>query len=305
MKYLMDAFRNPDIKYIQEERILEIRQFQTFKAVADLNSFTKAAQSLQYSQATITSHIQQLEEEMGVSLFDRLGKTIQLTSAGRELYPYTEELLMAYEKIKYMSSGEQILKGNLRVGASETMMIAHKLGSVQATYKRKYPEVQLSFVDDDCIQLRRRIHSGELDIAIVLEHKVSDPQLVVQAFSEEPLVFIGGPDLLIERIEEADGECMVFSGKNCSLRRYFESYLKKKGIGTANNLEFSSMEAIKQCVMNGLGISLMPRIRVEVLLREEKVKQLYSDEGESFFMHSSSTIETNGCRLLIRSLSNV
>jgi DNA-binding transcriptional LysR family regulator len=262
---------------------MELRQFQTFKTVVDLNSFTKAAQALQYSPATITSHIQQLEEEMGAPLFDRLGKTIQLTSVGRELVPFVEELLLAYDKIKYMAAGDQTLKGELRVGASETMMIAHKLGSVLATYKRLYPEVNLSFVDDDCLNLRRRIHAGELDIAIVLEPMVTDPQLVIEVFSEEPLVFIGGPDAGITRIEEADGECIVFSGKNCALRRYFEAFLMRKGIDTANSLEFSSMGAIKQCVMNGVGISLMPRIRVESLLREQKVKQLTSEEGEPLF----------------------
>ncbi|MFM1654876.1 LysR family transcriptional regulator [Brevibacillus sp. B_LB10_24] len=262
---------------------MDIRQFQTFKTVVDVNSFTKAAQALQYSQATITSHIHQLEAELGVPLFDRLGKKIQLTAIGQELYPYVEDLLTTYSKIKNLSAVGEMVTGDIRIGASETMMIC-RLGSVLSSYKQNYPEVNISCIEDDCVHLRRRLHSGELDIAIVLEPKVNDPNLIAEVFSEEPLVFIGGVNLDIANIEEADGECIIFSGKDCSLRRYFERFLLDKGIDASNHLEFSSMEAIKQCVANGLGISLVPAVRAEALLREQKVKKLGCRDKEPLFL---------------------
>ncbi|WP_232463340.1 LysR family transcriptional regulator [Tumebacillus avium] len=247
-----------------------------------MKSFTKAAQALQYSQATITSHIQQLEAEMKTPLFDRLGKKIELTNFGRELYPYVEELLTAYEKIQTITSEDHRIKGDLRLGASETMTV-YKLGPILSEYKRRYPEVNISLINDDCINLRGRLHAGEIDLAIVLEPKVEDPNLTVEVYSEEPLVFIAGTDLPISSVEQAGGECMIFSGKECSLRRFFEAYLVGKGIDTSNKLEFTSMEAIKQCVANGLGISLLPSISAEALLREHKVKTLSSAEGDPLF----------------------
>ncbi|TCP53412.1 LysR family transcriptional regulator [Tumebacillus sp. BK434] len=262
--------------------LIEIRQFQTFKTVVDLKSFTKAAQALQYSQATITSHIQQLEAEMQTPLFDRLGKKIELTDFGRELYPYVEELLVTYSKIQFLSAGDHRIRGELRLGASETMTI-YKLGPILSEYRRRYPEVNISLINDDCINLRGRIHAGEIDLAIVLEARVEDPNLTVEVYSEEPLVFIGGADLPIQHVEQADGECMIFTGKECSLRRFFETYLAGKGIDTANRLEFTSMEAIKQSVVSGLGISLIPAVSVEALLREHKVKSLSSAEGQPLF----------------------
>ncbi|KIL41802.1 transcriptional regulator [Gordoniibacillus kamchatkensis] len=250
---------------------MEIRQLQSFKTVAELNSFTKAAQALQYSQASITSHIQQLEDELGASLFDRLGKQIQLTAVGQELYLYAVELLTAYSKIKHMSLGGAAMKGELRIGAAETLT-AYKLGPVLAKYKKSYPEVAISLINDHCHLLRERLHKGELDIAITLEPKVSDPQLATEICSEEPLVIVGEGGHSIKTIEEAKGECFIFSEKNCSLRCFFEAYLAEKGVDTHNHMEFTSMETMKQCVVSGLGISLMPYISVEALLRDKKMK---------------------------------
>jgi DNA-binding transcriptional LysR family regulator len=272
---------------IKEGIIIEIRQLQSFKTVAELNSFTKAAKTLQYSQASITAHIQQLEDEIGSPLFDRLGKQIQLTVMGKELYLYVVELLTVYSKIKHISSNDNTIKGEIRIGASESMTV-YKLGSVISKYKKDYPEVTFSLINDNCTPLRDRLHSGELDIAITLEPKVNDPLLNTEIWSEEPLVFVGERDHSIKTIEEADGECIIFSANNCVLRHFFEGFLVENEISTYNHLEFSSMEAMKQCVVSGLGISLMPYISVESLLREEKMKVVESScENPIFYAQIS------------------
>lgn len=239
---------------------------------------------MQYSQATITAHIQQLEDELGSPLFDRLGKKIQLTAVGLELYQHVVELLTTYAKIKHLSSDDTALKGELRIGASETVTV-YRLAPVLSVFKRQYPDVTISLINDNCLPLRERLHTGELDIAITLEPKVSDPQLAVEVCSKEPLVFVKGFDHPVRTLEEANGECMIFSEKNCSLRRFFEGYLVEKGIDAGNHLEFTSMEAMKQCVANGLGISLMPYVSVEALLRDRKMKVIESsDRGLAFYM---------------------
>ncbi|MGB3261364.1 LysR family transcriptional regulator [Paenisporosarcina sp.] len=259
-----------------------MRQLQSFKTVAELNSFTKAAQTLQYSQASITAHIQQLEDEIGFPLFDRLGKQIQLTMMGKEMYLYVVELLTIYSKIKHISPNDKTLKGEIRIGASETMTV-YKLGTVLTKYKKNYPEVTFSLINDNCMQLRDRLHSGELDIAITLEPKVSDPQLITEIWSKESLVFVGERKHSIKTIEEADGQCIIFSADNCVLRQLFEAFLVENGINTNNHLELSSMEAIKQCVVSGLGISLVPYISVESLLQEEKIKVIESSSENLMF----------------------
>jgi DNA-binding transcriptional LysR family regulator len=220
-----------------------------------------------------------------------LGKKIQLTTVGEELFPYVAELLSAYSKIKHVTSNELMMKGELRIGASETMTV-YKLGSVLTNYKKSYPGVTISLINDNCIPLRERLYSGELDIAITLEPKLSDPNLTTEVFSEEPLVFVGASNHPIKAIGEANSECIIFSEKNCSLRRLFEGYLVGKGIDTRNQLEFSSMEAMKQCVVSGLGISLMPHISVEGLLRDQKMKEIESP-GENLKFYAQLSYHKN------------
>jgi DNA-binding transcriptional LysR family regulator len=266
---------------------VEIRQLQTFKTVADLKSFTKAAQTLQYSQASITSHIQQLEDEIGLPLFDRLGKNIQLTMVGHELYLHTVELLAVFTRIQHISSHDMPVKGEIRIGAAETITV-YKLGAFLSEYKKNYPQVTFSLINDDCFPLRERLHSGEIDIAITLEPKVNDSFLFTHVWSEEPLVFIGERNHPLQTMDEANGECIIFSPKKCALRQYFEGYLIGKGISTYNHLEFSNMEAIKQCVASGLGISLIPYISAEPLLREDKMKVIEpSTENPVFYAQIS------------------
>lgn len=212
-----------------------------------------------------------------------MGKHIQLTAVGQELYHYVTELLGAYSKIKHISTDALTVKGELRIGASETMTI-YKLGPILSRYKKQYPEVTISLINDHCLPLRERLHSGELDIAITLEPKIDDPQLTTAIWTDEPLVFVGEQNHSLRTIEYANGECIIFSEKNCALRRFFEAYLVGKGIETQNHLVFTSMEAMKQCIISGLGISLMPYTSVEAPLRSNQMKVIpASDEHLMFY----------------------
>lgn len=262
---------------------MEIRQIQTFRTVAELNSFTKAAQKLQYSQASVTAHIKQLEDELGYSLFDRLGKHIQLTSMGKELFPFAVELLSIYNKIQDLSSEEHGLKGEVRIGAPETITV-YKLSPIISEFRAMYPDVTFSLINDHCNRLKERLHTGELDIAITLEPEmVNDPLLTCHLWSEEQLVFVGGLQESVHSIEEAEGKCFIFSDKDCALRKFFEGKLIEKEINTYSYLEFTSMEAMKQCVVSGLGISLMPLLSVSELLKKKQMKILNSNDQPQLF----------------------
>ena len=90
---------------------MEIRKFKTFKKVVELKSFSKAAESLYYGKSTVTEHIQSLEREVGSPLFHRLGKIINVTDTGNELYEYVVELLNTYDMIKNISVDKMDEKG--------------------------------------------------------------------------------------------------------------------------------------------------------------------------------------------------
>lgn len=259
---------------------------QTFKTIVDVGNFTKAAEQLQYAQSTITAHIQGIEEELGGPLFNRVGKKIVLTEMSRELYAYVVDILNTYSKIKNIAVDSGEVRGNLRIGASETLTI-YKLGPVLSEFREKYPSVNISLINDNCIKLRERLYTGDLDLAIVLQPEVKDDNLTTVKLNEEEMVFVGPCGCTVKFTddnfkENTLKETLIFTEKDCSLRKYFEEYLKAQKVLISNKLELSNIEAIKQCVVSGLGISLLPYISVKKLIDEKKVIKIENDEKVEF-----------------------
>jgi len=266
---------------------MEIRKFQTFKKVVELKSFSKAAESLYYGKSTVSEHIQSLERKIGAPLFDRLGKTISVTDTGNELYKYVVELLNTYEMIKNISVEKVDVKGELNIGVSESLVI-YRLNSALAQFNQAYPNVNLKIISDNCSKLREKIYAGELDLIITLEPQTNFEDLTTHKISEETLVFISGKESDIKNItneykDNIEKKCFIFTEKECSLRQFFQNYLYNIKILPSRTLEFSSIEAIKQCVVSNLGISLLPEFCVEDLIAAKKVKVIkYKGEKIKF-----------------------
>lgn len=253
---------------------MEIRHLQTFISIVELEGFTKAADHLGYAQSTITSHIKILENELGEALFDRLGKKVVLTSAGKNLVPYAKQMLQVYKEIKNMTSAPNGVSGDLIIGAGESLTI-YRLGEILKEYKKCFPNVNIILRDSICSDLRSKLHSGELDIILTIEPEITDTDLSVQNLKDELMVIIGAPDA---DFSEATKESIIFSEKGCSFRTAFEKHLKQRNIRYANPLEFSSIEAIKKCVMNGLGISFLPYYAVSDEVKGGALKMVEAEQ---------------------------
>lgn len=257
---------------------MEIRHLQTFITIAELGSFTKAAEYLGYAQSTITAHIQILENELGENLFDRLGKKIVVTNMGKELVPYARQMLDIYKEIKNITSDSKSISGDLVIGAGESLSV-YRLGKILKEYKKNFPKVNIILKNSTCSDLRRRLYTGEMDIVFTIEPEIIDKDLTVQKLKDETMVVIGEPNADLEFLNnnydnQEARENIIFSEKGCSVRISFENYLKNKKIKYFNPLEFSSVEATKKCVMNGLGISILPLYAVKNEVKEGNIKIL-------------------------------
>lgn len=255
---------------------MEIRHLQTFIAIVELGGFTKAADNLGYAQSTITAHIQILENEIGSALFDRLGKRIVLTNMGKQLVPYAKRILDAYKEIKNMTDEPNEVSGDLVIGAGESLSV-YRLGKILKQYKKSYPKVNIILKNSICSDLRNRLYTGEFDVVFTIEPLVSDKDLVVKKLKDEAMVIIGDANVDLEQFventeNEVSKENIIFSENGCSLRISFENYLKQKKIKYTNPLEFSSVETIKKCVMNGLGISVLPLYVVKKEVKSGSIK---------------------------------
>lgn len=267
---------------------MEIRHFITFQKVIECGSFTLAAEHLGYTQSTVTSHIQTLEEHIGAPLFDRMGRRIRLTDIGSKLLHYSQEILQTYEKIETVASEEKEIQGELRIVAPESLTV-YRLEPILSEYRKKYPLVNISLSNATCSDNKKAILNGSADIAFVIMQKIQDTELIVHSLSEEPVIVVANPDNALSFSDSSYEnqkirDCLIANEKACSYRVIFEDYLRKKGIELSNTLELWSIEAIKRCVMSGLGISCLPLMTVKDELYEGRLKIIPTDVNlESIF----------------------
>jgi DNA-binding transcriptional LysR family regulator len=241
---------------------MDIRHFVTFKKVAELGNFTRASELLGYSQSSVTAHIQALESELGTLLFDRIGKTVELTEKGIQLLEYVNELLETYNKIETMGQKDDQPKGMIRIGVPETLML-YRLNEVFKTYKNLYPQVTIVLESTPSSRLVDALHKGELDLAFILDHEIKDPELVVNHLIEETMCYIFPPGYDHVSVDAIPENLSIFlTEKGCSYRYIFEHALKSRGVQSNNVMETWSVETIKNCVMNGIGMSFLPLVAV-------------------------------------------
>ena len=254
---------------------MELRQLATFREVATTLSFTQAAATLGYVQSSVTAQIQALEADLGVPLFDRLGKRIVLTDAGRKLVGYAEKILALSDEAHSVIAGEVEPVGALTISAPESLC-TYRLPTVLREFRRRYPQVQLTFSPAPSLDMRRRVSEGLLDLAFVIEEPIQSVNLMAEALVREPILLLAPPDhpLAAQRevhVADLAGVPMLLTEKGCTYRRLFEQALSAGGIYLSTALEFSSVEAIKQCVMTGMGITVLPAMAVSRELAEGRL----------------------------------
>ncbi|MDR3539718.1 MAG: LysR family transcriptional regulator [Desulfosporosinus sp.] len=263
---------------------MELRHLFTFIAVVEIGGFTRAATKLGYAQSSVTAQIQALEAELETPLFDRLGKKINLTDAGRRLLPYAHEITKMHNLAKDAIRSDTVLTGTLTIGAPESLA-AFRLPGIVRDYKNQYPDVKIILKPGVCWEMPDLIRSGELDLAFLLQPETEDRDLHIETLVHEKMALIAPPGHPLVRygsVEPAHlkDETILHTEPGCTYRALFEQHLNNHGIFPNPNLEFWSIEAIKNCVMSGLGLSFLPLITVQNEVREGKLMLLAWDDRQ-------------------------
>jgi DNA-binding transcriptional LysR family regulator len=278
---------------------MELRQVETFRAVAEELSFSRAAAKLGYVQSSVSAQVKALEQELGVPLFDRLGRRIALTDAGEVMFAYSGKLLALAEQTKEavgdagIGSGE--LTGSLTVSAPETLL-TYRLPRLLALFHERYPKVRLSVRPSAIGRLvgsaRKAVQEGVVDVAFVLDEALNKrgrpADLAVETLIAEDVTVIAptshaltsSPAVLPRDLR---GETVLLPEapeSGCAYRGQFERQLGSVGVVPPETMEFQSIEAVKQCVAAGMGVSVLPSVAVGAELKSGALAALRW--GESF-----------------------
>ena len=245
---------------------MEFRQLHAFCAVASTCSFTHAAKMLGYAQSSISTQIQLLEQELNTKLFDRLGKKVVLTNEGKIFLTYAKQILHLSLSATEAVSGSSTPKGSITIGAPESLCVLH-LPILLQEYRKRCPHVKISLKTGTCSDFDSSLRTHLIDIAFFLQQEVPHPELVTHTLFPEPMVLVARADHpLIKkgRVEAIDlhHESLILSEIGCSYRIIFENLLATAGVYPDTILDFSSVSAMKQCAISGLGITLLPLIAV-------------------------------------------
>lgn len=266
---------------------MEIRQLKTFWTLASTRSFSRTAEVLNYVPSTITMQIKALEEELGVKLLDRLGKSVILTDAGQRLLPYANKILNDIEEARYVSSKSEELTGTITIGADE-VLCTYRLPALLRVFRERYPHVRLLFRPLSSHSLKQSLREGNVDVVFMLDEPIVSTDLHSELLMDESFLMVVSPNHPLAscstlRIEDFNREQILLSEKGCSYRTFFYHTLLRKGADSLTELEFNSVEAIKQCAMVGLGIALLPEMSLKGELERGELITLPWDLSEIQF----------------------
>jgi DNA-binding transcriptional LysR family regulator len=249
---------------------MDLRQLEIFVKVAELKSFSKAAQALRLTQPTISEHIRTLEQELGVRLLDRLGRGAEATRAGQLLLSHATRMLqLQRETLQAMDSFQGRLAGDLHVAAS-TIPGEYVLPALIGRFKEKFPDIVISLLIGDSRAVVDWVIDGRAEVAVVgarlahrgIEYRELMPdELVVAVPVAHP--WHGKKEIVLADLR---AEPMLLREQGSGTRAAFESALAQAGHDlSAFRIvgEMGSTQAIKQAVKAGVGVSVISRRAVE------------------------------------------
>ena len=261
---------------------MELKYLNTFMTIVQEGSFSKAAGLLNYTQSAITFQMQQLEQELSMKLFEKIGRQMVLSPAGERLVPYTKEVLLSVEKLKSLNTSLSQLEGTLNLAMAETQL-CYRLPQVLKRFHEKAPRAKLILRSMNCYEARDALISGSIDLGVFYED-VGGTQnsLVCHEIESCPLTLVASPATkkafpdFITPGRHLDVPFLI-DEPNCIFRQIFEEYLKEREITLGHTIELWSIPTIKNLVESDMGISYLPAFTVEQELADGRLCRIDTD----------------------------
>ena len=234
-----------------------LRELQTFLAVVRQGSFASAAANIGLTQSAVSAQIHRLEEELGLSLFDRSGRTAVLNSAGYEALDVADEIMSAYVRLRSNTVGSRA--GLIRVGAISSAQLSF-VADALAVFRSENPECRVKLLPGVSLNLLGQVDSGEVDMAVIIKPKFALPSdLHWRPLLTEPFFLL---------VREAQKDCswrelierepFIRYDRNSFDGRLVEKFLRRLNISVRDAVELDELQGIVRLVQRGTGVALLP-----------------------------------------------
>lgn len=241
---------------------MELRNLITFIHVAELGSFTKAAEQLGYSQSTISFQIKQLEDELGCLLFERINHTITLTERGHELISYAHQVRTLTDDFKESLMREEECKGHIHIVTPDSVC-EEMIKSRYIDFHKRYPQISIKFTTADTTVMFDMLDHNEADAIITLDSHSYRKDYVIAKEQALPVHFVANAKskyahLHDVKIKDIINEPFVLTEYGQGYRRVFDKELAKKSLEIVPVLEIGRTDMITSILTESDMISFLP-----------------------------------------------
>jgi DNA-binding transcriptional LysR family regulator len=256
---------------------ITLRQLQVFEAVARLLSHSRAAKELYLSQPAISMQIKQLENGVGLPLFEQVGKQIHLTDAGHEMLHYSRAISQQLQEMESVFAEMKGLEhGHLNISVVSTAN--YFMPQLLAKFCLQHPKIQISLHVANRDAVLKQLAENNTDLAIMGQPQ-EGTEMLAQSFMKNPLVVIAPPDhplCKIKRIklQQLEQESFLVREQGSGTRSSMERVFAEHGIRFQSRMEMGTNEAIKQAIQAGMGLGILSLHSAELELETGRLAVL-------------------------------
>lgn len=283
---------------------MDTLNLQTFISVSETGSFSRASEQLFITQPAVSKRVSGLEQELGIRLFDRIGKKVQLTEAGEAFLPSAQRILAELEESRRtISNLSGKVGGRLKLGTSHHIGL-HRLPPVLRAYTAKYPEVDLDIQFMDSEEACEAVLKGELEMAIATLPEQGEKNLTTKVIWHDPLGIVVSRDHpLAEKKKILVSQIIQYPAILPSTGTFTRALLEHTpGLETGKlniAMETNYLETIKMMVSIGLGWSVLPRSMSSDDLAILDIVDFEMERQLGIAFHSKRTL-SNAARMLLK-----
>lgn len=263
---------------------MDVRNLKTFLKVSELNNFTKAALMLGYSQSAVTVQMQQLETELGLPLFDRIGKNIKLTQYGVNFVDYASKVIEAMERAENFAIESKQMKGTIHLGIVDSILNTVFI-SILPEFTHRFPNINISISVGSAREIEAKMRSNDLDIAYMLDYKVPRKEWVRVREEKEPIIFVTNPDNALAdkktvRFEEIINEKLILMPIGEGYRYLFDDELAARNLYATPSIEIANTETILKLIKEANYVTMLPVFMVRDDIKKGTLKKINVEDCE-------------------------
>ena len=260
---------------------MDCKKLYTFLNVASNMNMTQVGENMGYSQSTISSHIKQLEDELGIQLFDRVGRGIQLTQYGRDLIPYARQAVNSMEELYNFVNRDLDLKGVITIGMVESLFRTI-FKELIINFEYKYPNIKVKVIVESTSSLKEMIAKNIIDAACLIDSDFNEERLRCAYSKNTDICLVVGKDHRlagknISNFKDVIDEKFILMEETAPYNVVLKSIMYQNNLEIIPFLTLQSCEMAIKLVAADEYISFLPRYTFKKYLEEGSVKEVHYD----------------------------